>query len=94
VLPRNDRNEEKEPQMSERDRQLAEAIAQAVMARILDAAKSEEVAGHVLGNWGGQLDRIIGRALRRLGFYVLIGLIALGSVKLGFWEKFSELFKP
>lgn len=80
--------------MSERDRQFAEAIAQAVMARILDAAKSEEVASHVIGNWGGQLDRIIGRALRRLGFYVLIGLIALGSVKLGLWDKMSDLFKP
>lgn len=80
--------------MSERDRQFAEAIAQAVMARILDAAKSEDVASHVLGNWGGQLDRIIGRALRRLGFYVLIGLIALGSVKFGFWTKVTELLKP
>jgi hypothetical protein len=80
--------------MSDRDRLFAEAIAQAVMARILDAAKSEEVATHVIGNWGGQLDRIIGRALRRLGFYVLIGLIALGSAKLGLWDKVAELLKP
>lgn len=80
--------------MSERDRQFAEAIAQAVMARILDAVKSEDVAQHVIGNWGGQLDRIIGRALRRLGFYVLVGLIALGTAKFGLWDKFGELFKP
>lgn len=80
--------------MSDRDRQFAETIAQAVMARILDAVKSEEVASHVIGNWGGQLDRIIGRALRRLGFYVLIGLIALGSAKLGLFDRIGELFKP
>ncbi len=80
--------------MSDRDRQFAEAVAQAVMARILDAVKSEEVASHVIGNWGGQLDRIIGRALRRLGFYVLIGLIALGSAKLGLFDKLGDLFKP
>lgn len=80
--------------MSDRDRQFAEAIAQAVMARILDAVKSEDVASHVIDNWGGQLDRLIGRALRRLGFYVVIGLIALGSAKLGLFDKLSDLFKP
>lgn len=80
--------------MAERDRQIAEAIAQAVMARILDAVKSEEVASHVIGTWGGQIDRIIGRALRRLGFYVVIGLIALGSAKLGLLDKLGSLFKP
>lgn len=80
--------------MSDRDRQLVESIAQAVMARILDAVKSEDVASHVIGTWGGQLDRIIGRALRRLGFYVVVGLVALGSAKLGLWDKISNLLKP
>jgi len=92
VTPR--RDDDREEPMSDRDRQFAEAIAQVVMARILDAVKSEDVASHVIDNWGGQLDRIIGRALRRLGFYVVIGLIALGSAKLGLFDKLSELFKP
>jgi len=79
--------------MLERDRQFAELIAQAVLSRILDAIKSEDVASHMIGTWGGQLDRIIGRALRRLGFYVLIGLIALGSAKLGLFDKIASLLK-
>lgn len=87
-------DDDKGAQMSDRDRQFAEAIAQAVTARLIAAVKSEEVASHVLGNWGGQLDRIIGRALRRLGFYVLIGLIALGTAKLGLWDKILSLLKP
>lgn len=87
-------DDEREREMVERDRQFAELIAQAVIARLLDAVKSEDVASHMIGTWGGQLDRIIGRALRRLGFYVLIGLIALGSAKLGLFDKLGNLLKP
>ena len=81
-------------EMSERDRQFAEAVAQAVMARVLAAVQSDEVAEQVMGTWGGNLDRIIGRALRRLGFYVVIGLIAIGSVKLGLADKIMSFLKP
>lgn len=81
-------------EMSERDRQFAEAVAQAVMARFLHAIQSDEVAERVMGTWGGNLDRIIGRALRRLGFYLLIGLVALGSVKLGLTDKIITFLKP
>ena len=75
----------------DRDRALAEAVAQAVMARILDAIQSDEVAERVISTWGGNMDRIIGRALRRLGFYVLIGLIALAGVKLDLLGKILSL---
>lgn len=78
----------------DRDRQLAEQVAQQVMMRILDAVQSDEVAERVISTWGGNMDRIIGRALRRLGFYVLIGLVALGAAKLGLLEKLAHLIKP
>jgi len=78
----------------DRDRALAEQVAQQVMARILDAIQSDEVAERVISTWGGNMDRIIGRALRRLGFYVLIGLVALGGAKLGLLDKLSQLLKP
>lgn len=78
----------------DRDRALAEQVAQQVMMRILDAIQSDEVAERVISTWGGNMDRIIGRALRRLGFYVLIGLIALGAVKLDLLSKLGTLLKP
>ena len=81
-------------EMSERDRQFAEAVAQAVMARFLAAVQSDEVAERVMGTWGGNLDRIIGRALRRLGVYLVIGLIAIGSFKLGLTDKIITFLKP
>ena len=85
---------DEEQRQMDRDRALAEAVAQAVMARILDAIQSDEVAERVISTWGGNMDRIIGRALRRLGFYVLIGLVALGGAKLGLLDKLSQLLKP
>jgi len=85
---------DEEQRQMDRDRALAEAVAQAVMARILDAIQSDEVAERVISTWGGNMDRIIGRALRRLGFYVLIGLVALGGAKLGLLDKIASLLKP
>jgi len=77
----------------DRDRALAEQVAQQVMNRILDAIQNDEVAERVISTWGGNMDRIIGRALRRLGFYVLIGLIAIGSLKLGLLDKLATFLK-
>jgi len=82
---------DEEQRQMDRDRALAEAVAQAVMARLLDAVQSDEVAERVISTWGGNMDRILGRALRRLGFYVLIGLIALAGVKLDLLGKILSL---
>jgi hypothetical protein len=92
VLPSDD--EEKRMAAEQRDRQFAELVAQAVMARFLHAVQSDEVASKVMETWGGNLDRVIGRALRRLGFYLLIGLVALGSAKLGLLDKIAGFLKP
>ena len=85
---------DEEQRQMDRDRALAEQVAQQVMTRILDAIQSDEVAERVISTWGGNMDRIIGRALRRLGFYVLIGLVALGGAKLGLLDKIASLLKP
>lgn len=79
--------------MSEQDRRIAEHIAQTVIARLIDAMQSEEVADRVLGVWGGKLDRTIGRGLRRLGFYVLVIAIGIASIKIGLWEKVASFFR-
>lgn len=81
--------------MSDKDRQIAEFVAQAVMDRILQAIQSEEVADKVLDVWGDKIDRTIGRGLRRLGFYVLIAFIGIASMKLGLLDKIANfLTKP
>lgn len=80
--------------MSEQERRIAENIAQVVMSRILDAVQNDEVAEKVIEVWGGKIDRTIGRGLRRLGFYVVIGLIAIGAMKLGLLDKIAVLLKP
>jgi hypothetical protein len=84
---------DEEQRQMDRDQALAERVAQQVMNRLLDAVQSDEVAERVISTWGGNMDRIIGRALRRLGFYVLIGLIAIGSLKLGLLDKLATFLK-
>lgn len=97
-MPKPPPDEEERRQMermqNDRDEALAERVAQKMMARLLDAVQSDDVAERVISTWGGNMDRIIGRALRRLGFYVLIGLIALGAAKLGLLDKVATLLKP
>lgn len=80
--------------MSERDKQIAEHIANAVWTRIFHAATSDEVATKVIETWGGNIDRVIGRAFRRLGLYLLIALIGIGSLKLGLLDKLHDFLKP
>lgn len=76
--------------MSEKDRQVAEYVAQAVMARVLAAIQSDEVADKVISVWGAKIDQTIGRGLRRLGFYVLMMLLGIASLKLGILEKLGN----
>jgi hypothetical protein len=73
---------EDEP-MSEADRRIAEVIAQTVVSRIIEASQDKDMARKVMDIWGGEIDRTIGRGLRRLGFYVFIALIGIASAKIG-----------
>ena len=85
-------------QLSEQDKRIADHIAeltaQLVLDRLLTAVQSDDIASRVIDTWGGKIDRTIGRGLRRLGFYVLIGLIGIGAFKLGLTEKFLNFLKP
>lgn len=87
-MPPND-----EEGMTQRDREVAELIAQTVMARILNAVQDEKVADAVLDTWGGRIDRVIGRALRRLGFSVLIALIVIGAAKFSLLDMLADFIK-
>ena len=85
--------EKDEIEMSEREKALAEHVAKVVLARIMHAIESDEFANRALSTWGRNFDQIIGRALRRLGLYLVLGLIILGTTKLQAWDKFLAFLK-
>lgn len=87
-------DDDKEPKMSESDRRLAEHTADIVVERIFKALQSDEIAGKVMETWGGKVDQVIGRGLRRLGLYLIMLIIGVGAMKFGLWEKFFSLMKP
>lgn len=80
--------------MSEQDRRIADHIAAAVVARILDAVQNEEVAEKVMTVWGGKVDQTIGRGLRRLGFYVVVLAVGIAALRLNVLDRIWEFFKP
>ncbi len=81
-------------QMTQQDRRMARLVASEVVARVLAAAQDKETAQRVMDVWGGEVDRTIGRGLRRAAWYFFVALILLGSVKLGLVDKFFTLLKP
>lgn len=80
--------------MTQQDKRMAELVAQTVVARILSAVEDKATAARVMDVWGGEVDRTIGRGLRRAAWYFFVALILLGSVKLGLVDKFLALLKP
>lgn len=80
--------------MTQQDVRMAEKVAATVVARLLDAIQDKETASRIMDVWGGEVDRTIGRGLRRAAWYFFVALVVLGSVKLGLADKFFELLKP
>lgn len=79
--------------MSATERRLSEAVAQTVVARILDAARDKETAAGVIEVWSDELDRVIGRAVRRALLWVGSALAVAAAVKLGALEKLTGWLK-
>lgn len=80
--------------MSDADRARAEYVAQHVVARVLDLVQDPEVAENVIGVWGGQIDRTIGRGLRRALFYLFLALMGIAAMKFGLVEKLLKALGP
>ena len=80
-------------QMTEAAKAQAELTAQTVVARILDAAKDKEQAAKVIEVWGDELDRVIGRAVRRALLWIGSALAVAVAVKLGAIEKLTGWMK-
>lgn len=81
-------------EMSEADRRIANHIAQSVIAGLLDAAQNREVASKILGVWGEEVDRTIGKGLRRALWYLFLALAGIAAMKFGLVEKLLTLLKP
>ena len=81
-------------QMTQQDVRMAEKVAATVVARLLDAIQDKDTASRIMDVWGGEVDRTIGRGLRRAAWYFFVALVVLGSVKLGLADKFFDLLKP
>lgn len=79
--------------MSEAAKAQAELTAQTVVARILDAAKDKEQAAKVIEVWGDELDRVIGRSVRRALIWIGSALAVAAAVKLGAIEKLTGWMK-
>ena len=65
----------------------AELNAQVVIARLIDKAKDPETANDVLQVWVSAADRLIGRTVRRLLWYLMIVLGGIVATKLGLLER-------
>jgi len=77
---------QEEPTVDAQTRQ-AELNAQVTIARLIDRAKDPETADKVLGVWVDAADRIIGRSVRRILWYLLIALGGIVAAKMGLIEK-------
>jgi len=73
--------------MSEAERKSAEYVAQHVVANILDAVQDKETASRIMDVWGGEIDRTIGRGMRRAMWYLFIALVGIAAMKFGLLEK-------
>lgn len=75
-------------EMSDRDRQMAELIAQHTTARMLDALQDEDTAGRVFDKWAARAQQVVGRVVIRTVFYILGVAVLIGSIKAGAIEWF------
>lgn len=73
--------------MSERDRAMAETIAemaaQHTTARLLSALQDDETAERLLDKWAGKAQQVVGRVVIRTVFYIVGVALLIGSIKAG-----------
>lgn len=80
-------------EMSERDKAMADLIATSTADKIIDALTDKERAGHVIDTWSGHLQQIVGRAVLRLALYLLLMALAIASFKFGLVDRVTEVFR-
>lgn len=76
--------------MSERDQAMAREIGRVVVEQLMEHAQDPEQVGLVLDTWGSHVQKMVGRAVLRVLWWVLLTLLVIGSVKLGLLDKLHQ----
>lgn len=78
--------------MSERDQAMAERIGQVVINGLIEKAQDPEQVSKVVDTWAGHIQKMVGRAVMRVAWWVLGTLLVIGSIKLGLLDKLHAAF--
>ena len=73
----------------EQDR-MATYTAHKVVDALITAATDEENVERIMAVWGGQIDKTLGRGIRRLAMYVVLAVLLLAGAK---YELLSKLLR-
>jgi hypothetical protein len=79
--------------MSDAERRIVEHTAAAVVNQMMAKLADKETAARVMDVWGGEIDRTIGRGLRRALWYLFLLLAGIAALKFGLVEKLLAIFK-
>ncbi len=74
-------------QMSEKDMAMAREIGRVVADHLIEQAQDPEKVGLVLDTWSGHVQKMVGRAVLRVLWMLLLTALLIGSVKLGLLDK-------
>jgi hypothetical protein len=78
--------------MSDKETAMADAIASRVVDGALIAAQDPERMRPVVNNLSTQVQIVVGRAVLRALFYILIGFVLIGSFKFDWLRRGVDLF--
>jgi hypothetical protein len=73
--------------MNDKELAMATQIAKIVTDQLVERAQDPEQVGRVLDTWSSHVQKMVGRAVLRVLWWVLLTVLFVASVKLGFWEK-------
>lgn len=79
--------------MTQRDREMAEHIAQHTTARMIDALQNPDIAERVVGTWAGRVQQVVGRAVLRFVFYIVGIALLIGAIKAGVVDSILDTFQ-
>lgn len=91
-MPEANEAEHRGHRMSEKDRAIAEMIAQHTTARLLDALQDEDTAERIVNKWAGRAQQIVGRVVIRTVFYIVGVALLIASIKAGAVDRLIDIF--
>jgi len=77
--------------MNDKELAMATQIAKIVTEQLVERAQDPEQVGRVLDTWSSHVQKMVGRAVLRVFWWVLLTAVAIASVKLGVFEKLHTM---